>query len=285
MTSKPHSDRKHSKFSASGSERWFECPGSVELSEGLPDKSSIYAKEGTDAHEVLEATLLALADFNPETEEALHQARKGRPKEMIDYAQHAADFIWTLWREHPGSELMVETRIPAPLIHEDAFGTFDAAVVDHFGTLHVFDYKYGAGVPVAPGSLRDPNLQMCFYGIAVADFFKWNFKRVRLWIIQPRVKGYDGPMFLDLTLGELRALVPRFQEAVARVLGEPTTYVEGGWCHWCKAKSICPLKKEAKNAELGNVFGPAPVSEAEWRKAAKREKKEKKLARAIGDFF
>lgn len=37
------------------------CPGSVALSEGLPDKSSEFADEGTDAHE-LAALCLSLGD-------------------------------------------------------------------------------------------------------------------------------------------------------------------------------------------------------------------------------
>jgi hypothetical protein len=50
-----HSKRKHSKFAASSAKRWLNCPGSVRLSEKAPPQfESIYAKEGTDAHECLE---------------------------------------------------------------------------------------------------------------------------------------------------------------------------------------------------------------------------------------
>ena len=31
--------------------RWATCPGSVRLSKGIPNRSSKYAQEGTDAHE------------------------------------------------------------------------------------------------------------------------------------------------------------------------------------------------------------------------------------------
>ena len=135
------------------------------------------------------------------------------------------------------------------------FGTFDGAVVDLFGTLHVFDYKYGAGVPV---SVRE-NLQMIFYGIGLAHRYHWNFKRVRLWIIQPRIKGYDGPTFWEVPTSILKCWVPTFRKAVERVIAEPDTFVEGDHCRWCKARSICPLKREAKLEAAKSVFTIAPL--------------------------
>jgi len=46
--------KKHSKYSPSGAHRWVNCPASIKLCEGLESKSSKYAAEGTDAHEVCE---------------------------------------------------------------------------------------------------------------------------------------------------------------------------------------------------------------------------------------
>ncbi|MCH8328897.1 MAG: DUF2800 domain-containing protein, partial [Nanoarchaeota archaeon] len=43
----------HSKIGASSMYRWSNCPGSVKLSEGMTSESSIYAIEGTAAHEVV----------------------------------------------------------------------------------------------------------------------------------------------------------------------------------------------------------------------------------------
>lgn len=256
QTVQGHAVRAHSKFSASGADRWFRCPGSVELSEGQPDKSSPWAQEGTEAHEVLEKVLLA----------AIEAKRCGTafvptgldPKAtraMITYALSAANFIGALHERTPDSEIMVETRIYLDFIHPEMFGTFDGAVVDHFGTLHVFDYKYGQGHAVSPKE----NLQMIFYGIGLAHRFKWNFKKVRLWIIQPRIKGYEGPLYWEIPIQELRGYVGRFHEAVERVEREPDTFVEGGHCHWCKAKAVCPLKREAKLEHAVSVFSRANI--------------------------
>lgn len=253
-----HHVRAHSKFSASGAERWFNCPGSVALSEGLPDKSSPWALEGTQAHEVLE-TVMTRAIAAGATRVADNYVDQTTPWEMQRHAIHAANFVLGLHARTPDSEVLVETRIYLDFIHPEMFGTFDGAVIDFFGTLHVFDYKYGAGHFVSPTE----NLQMIFYAIGLAHRFHWNFKRIRVWIIQPRVKGYDGPLFWEVSTPELKSYVDVFRAKVARVEESPGIYVEGSWCHWCKAKSICPLKREAKLAAAKSIFTIAPISKVD----------------------
>lgn len=50
----------HAILSASSSHRWLECPPSAKLCAELPDTSSEYAQEGTDAHSLCEHRLKAL---------------------------------------------------------------------------------------------------------------------------------------------------------------------------------------------------------------------------------
>lgn len=234
--------RAHSKFSASGAERWFNCPGSVELSEGQPDKTSVWAEEGILAHKFLENVLTGNASSKVKND-------------MYYHVQNAAKFIFDLHRKTKGSELNVETRIYLDFIHPEAFGTFDSGIVDLFGMLHVIDFKYGAGHSVSPVK----NLQMIFYGMGLAHKYDWNFKRVRLWIIQPRIKGYDGPTFWDIPIMELKSYVPIYKKAVRQVEQFPNKYVEGEWCWWCKAKSICPLKLKQKQDSCIDIFKSKPL--------------------------
>lgn len=42
----------HAELSPSSAVRWMQCPGSVAACRDLPDTSSKYADEGTDAHEL-----------------------------------------------------------------------------------------------------------------------------------------------------------------------------------------------------------------------------------------
>lgn len=44
----------HAKLSASGSNRWISCPGSVELEEQFPDLENEYALYGTETHKLAE---------------------------------------------------------------------------------------------------------------------------------------------------------------------------------------------------------------------------------------
>jgi len=245
-----HAERAHSKYAASGAERWMSCPGSVALSEGLPDKSSAAAAEGTQAHEVLEAVMKI--ELSGNSEAVLAETRETLARAGLEKFQHAVQttkFIVGLHRRTPGSECLVESRVYLDFIDPEMFGTFDGAVVDHFGTLHVFDYKYGSWT-VSPKE----NLQLIFYGVGLAAKYQWNFSRVRLWIVQPRSRGYDGPVFWEFPITNARAYVEKFRRGVERAKKEPETFVEGQYCFFCKAKSICPLKLAKKREEAGNIF-------------------------------
>lgn len=223
------------------------CSGSVGLCEIAPKRTSKWALEGTQAHEVLEAMLSAMFVENTDI-----FAVKAPNDEMWDHGSKAASFLRRLHQKNPFSEFLIETKIYLDFIHPEMFGTFDSAVVDHFGTLHVFDYKYGAGKGVSP--VR--NLQMIFYGIGLAHRYGWNFKRVRLWIIQPRIPRYTGPVYWEVPILELKnKWVPVYIEGVERVEKYPNKFVEGAWCHWCDAKGICPLKKESRGRQAALVFG------------------------------
>lgn len=243
--SKGHETRKHSKFSASSAERWTECPGSVALCEGAPDRQTVYTREGTQAHEILEKFLLAKIARKEKPGE-----KTKAPREMVAYAREAAEFIYKTHRENLGSEIKVETRVVLDFIHPEMFGTYDGAVSVHFDTLHVFDFKYGQGKRVSPKK----NLQMIFYGLGLAHKYRYNFKRVRLWIIQPRIKGYDAPEFWDISIAELKEYVAVFKKAVRRIETHPKEYKEGDWCFWCKGKSKCPLKKQKKDEQAKAIF-------------------------------
>jgi hypothetical protein len=276
---------KHAKFSASGMERFEQCPGSAELSAGQPDKSSPWAIEGTQAHAVLEEILktriegIRVPSVSPDADRAMRQ-----------YGSDAASFIMSLWKRCPESEILVETKVNLDLISPDMGCTFDGAVIEHFGILDVIDYKYGQGVPVSPVD----NLQMATYGVGLAALHHWNFKTIRLWIIQPRIKSYDGPVVWELPMLEFKErYVPRLQKIIERAKAEPETYIEGPHCHWCKAKNVCPLRREAKLEKTRSVFQPinggqngkeekekSGVSEADWKKEAEEKRRLTRRRRA-----
>lgn len=253
-TQSEHSLRKHSDFSASGAERWFNCPGSVSLSRGIPDKERESAKEGTRAHEMLETMLTHFKKGEEKYAQAVHLKLDHSTLQMLKLVQGAAKFISeTFRRASSESELLVEERISLSFVHEDAFGTFDAAIIDFFDTLHVFDFKFGVH-HVSPGTPENPNLQLIYYALGLANKYDYNFSKARLWIIQPRASGYYGPTFLDIKMADLRDYEFIFKMAARRAIREPENYKEGAWCFFCKAKGKCPLKTTKRREEARKVF-------------------------------
>jgi len=257
--SKPHHERAHSKFSASGADHWMACPGSVALSEGVPDKSSPWAEEGTQAHEVLEAVMKFRLRGDPIPDFRNPKFTPAQYRDMRRHANETADFVLNEAKKlgvDPQKQIMVESRVTLEQIHYEMFGTLDLSLLEYFGELHIFDFKYGQGHTVSPVS----NKQMIFYALAIAHKYDWNFTKARLWIIQPRSKGYNGPVYWDMSMKQLELYEKVFRAAVESVEKYPDTYEEGEHCHWCKAKSICPLKtgKKLENAKkiFDSVSGP-----------------------------
>lgn len=63
-----HENRAHAVLSASASKRWLNCPPSAKLNAEIPDITTEYAKEDTDAHELAEYKvnqLLGIKADNP----------------------------------------------------------------------------------------------------------------------------------------------------------------------------------------------------------------------------
>lgn len=219
-------EKKHAKYSASGSHRWLECPGSVELCSRAPaQKESKYAKEGTDAHACLEWIL---------TNGTL--SRKW-PDEMYQHAHAAAKVIWEMQRESADAPLFVEQKISLEFIAPEMFGTADAVIAEPFGTLTVIDFKYGAGIVVDP---KD-NTQMLYYALGVAHAHDYNFEKVRLVIIQPRAE-HDGGIVREhiFPIEELMMWEEFFRRGVEACEDPLAPLKAGEHCRFCPAAAICP---------------------------------------------
>lgn len=237
----------HASLGPSSAERWMNCPGSVVLSEGMPNKSSAHADEGTRAHEVAEALL------NDRTPEG------GVPVEMMEHVMVYVDHVLDL-----AGTLHVEVRVKAT---DQIWGTADAIVWDPAtATLFVRDLKYGAGVGVEVVG----NLQLKIYALAALLTMKYPAKFVDVGIVQPRKPHADGAIrsivfdavdlldfHADLLDAEQRVLQARAD------VGKPGDWnahhlkpTEKG-CHWCKAAPKCPaiLRRAQDVAKI--AFAPS----------------------------
>lgn len=217
-------EKKHAKYSASGAHRWLNCAASVSLSEKMPKPpDSKYAKEGTDAHAILEAILKMKAIVKYDSTQFM-------------FAKSAAEEIIRLQNKVNG-ELLVETKVDLSFVHKEAFGTLDAAVLEHFGRLYVIDYKYGAGYAV---EVKD-NPQLIFYALGLAHQYDYNFEDVELMVIQPRASHKDGSIRRHrMTMYELLTWADDFLHAIEAAESKNPKATPGDWCKWCPAAPICP---------------------------------------------
>ncbi len=238
--------KAHATFGASGAKRWLKCPGSIALAKKAPPEvESKYAKEGTDAHSCLELFLKNERHKERAVAKLLYATY---PEVMVNHAWDAAKAIRELIPEGD-VEVLCETRVDSTAYTtrdetDPQFGTVDSAIVEHFGTLYVIDFKYGAGIPVHP----ENNEQMIYYGVGIARKYHYNFSRVVLVVIQPRrpVKG-ETIRTWEISPRELRAWEKTFREGVKRAQSKRAPLKAGEHCKFCKAEGIC---KEKKNIRL-----------------------------------
>lgn len=247
-----HAIRAHSKFSASGSERWLNCSASVALEEKAPpEQESPWAMEGTEAHEVLEALFkIALRPQLLKLFKAAHQLKDP----MVAYGLQAVNVVLETAKTLVEPEYLVEVRVHNNEIHEEMFGTVDAALAEVFGTLHVFDYKYGKGHVVD----AEKNTQMIQYALGLAERYEWNFEKVVVHILQPR-GGNNWHKQWELTIDELKSYRELWKKGVKRVEMGGTKPFPGSWCHWCKAKTICPALREKGVQRVQTMFEENPI--------------------------
>lgn len=249
---------KHAKFSASGSDRWLNCPGSISLAEKAPPPpSSPYAEEGTRAHGVLETILKEYINGGKPFTKA-YDLEKEFGKEIVNHALGA--FKW-IEAKHlaagDGAEVLSEVKINLPVKYPGQFGTVDAAIFEPFGTLTVFDFKYGAGYRV---DAKD-NSQLIYYALGLAEVFGWNFGRVHLVIYQPRLADANPDAAFPgseafITAEDLKSWRDKFESGIAAALRKDAARTPGEWCRWCPAKAICPEISEKALSQALVDFDP-----------------------------
>lgn len=264
-----HKERAHSKFSASGSERWLNCAYSVALEEQAPPQAeNHFAKEGTFAHEVLEKRLNGLW---PEDDFLLTD-------EMLAYIEMVVNRV-RLIAAKANAPLLVEKKVFNSDIHEEMFGTCDIIIPQVGGTLHIIDFKYGAGHIVSPIK----NTQLIQYSLGVAESYDWQFKDALHHIMQPR-SGKDWHKSWGLSIQELKTIYkPLWLKGVERVEGGRAKPFEGSWCHWCQGRTTnietgeayCPLKRIKSAQKIENVFKNSPL-ESEKPNGKEKGQKENK---------
>lgn len=236
----------HSKLGASSMSRWSKCPGSVrEAAKAPPGKSSSYAEEGSDAHALAARCLRKVA--NPGSFIGKTITEDGRTflvdKEMADAVQVYVDAVDAVVDESVVSvglkaEVLIEKRFDLSGVHAGCFGTADAIAwrpQEH--TLHVFDYKHGAGIPVEVKG----NPQLMYYGLGALLASGYPARKVVLTIVQPRCDHPDGPVRSDeLDAIDLLDFKTDLKSYAVATEAPDAPLVPGDHCRFCPAMEIDP---------------------------------------------
>jgi hypothetical protein len=237
----------HAKLSASGSAKWMNCTPSMKMEADFPDEQSAFAAEGTFAHAVFEQEL---NDFLGRPVDVLNPAdvEQYDSPALRDYVMDAVRAVIERVKEAyavcKDPKIMVEQQVDFSPWVTQGFGTADVIIVTD-QTLEVMDLKYGKGIAV----MAAENSQMRLYGLGAHNMFGdlYDFKRVRMTILQPRLSNYDSE---ELATSQLldwgRDVVkPRAKLAWA---GEGEL-VAGEHCSkgFCRARFQCPARAQLAN--------------------------------------
>lgn len=242
-----HSERAHAVLSASGSERWINCPASALLEKDLPEETSVFAEEGTLAHEFaelmlrLDLRLMPMAEYRQKIEEL----KKHRlyyidiMDDVMPYVQYVKDQLKAAQVYNPKAYVLLEQKFSLEKYVEGGFGTADCILVGG-EVLEVIDLKFGKGKTVS--AIDNP--QEKYYGLGVLSnkaimnpTLRKNLKTVKLTIVQPRL---DNISSFELSVDDLlewgeKVLRPKALEAMS----EGAEQKAGDWCQFCKVRPKC----------------------------------------------
>ena len=259
-----HSQRAHAKLSPSAAHRWIECPGSIRMSEGIPNTSSSFADEGTAAHTLAEKCLargddpfiyegmvvdLDTGEFSVSATDRCQLVTEDMIDAVRVYLNHVGPIT-----SNPAVEWEAEAKLDLSCVPGMEFGTGDfCAYTPAMKLLEVVDYKHGRGKVVEV----DENPQLLAYAVGVARrYHNRGLDKISLTIVQPRAPHPDGPVrtkiYDALDLLDFQAEITERAEAA---LAPDAPLVPGDHCDFCLAAHKCEALEDKVFEEAGVIFG------------------------------
>lgn len=254
-------NRAHAHRGPSDSARWLNCPGALNLTAGMERKSTVFAAEGTWAHQIREDCLeLGLDAFDFVGHEMFVDGWVFEWKHQdAVFLQPGIDRINMF-----GGRRVIEYRVDLDKWMPGDFGTLDCGIILP-DLIVVNDLKYGKGEPVDAFW----NTQQMIYALGFwhnVARYETSAKEVLIMIDQPRAQKRRGveiditnldeddedeeivpqvPGEFPISLDELRAWGEDVLKPAARATEDPDAPRIPGkkTCRWCPAAKIdgkCP---------------------------------------------
>ena len=257
-----HHERSHALLSPSGAHRWLNCTPSARLEEKMPPKpTSVYAEEGTLAHELAELfichdTLGTLSDDEFSDKYEVIMSNKLFNEEMLDMVPIYTDYCTEEYKaaraSNPSAEMFIESKLDISEYVPESFGSADCTIVND-SVMEVIDLKYGKGIPVS----AEWNVQEMLYALGMLTKFDmlYDIETVKLTIVQPRLNNISSwsisvKDLIDWATNELK---PKAKMAFNGE-GELSS---GGWCRFCAVKNRCKALYD-KQLELAKYDFASP---------------------------
>lgn len=263
-----HADRDHAILSPSSAKRWIHCTPSALLAEAAGSKSSVYAEEGTLAHEIAEHALTQYLEgiYDPIIDEALpikdeHLKNPLFSIDMANYIRDYCDYVigenYEMQKADGFSEMFLERKVDITDYAPDSFGSVDVTLLSD-KTIHIIDLKYGAGVKVT----ADYNEQMMLYALgALKAAASKDITNIRMTIAQVRLDHYDTfEMSKDELLDWAEKVLKPAAKAAIQGKGKQ---VIGSWCGFCPVKAQCRAQRDAILADFDEKPEPLLLSDEE----------------------
>lgn len=249
-------DRKHAVLSASSSGKWLVCTPSAQLEEQFPDEDSVFAAEGTRAHELFEKAVNAyLSGSTGEYEDMAMLCEQDMIDHVGEATTRAIELIEQARERCKDPVILVERRLDFSVWVPHGFGTGDLVIITD-DLVEVADLKYGKGTFVR----AQENSQMRLYGLGAYNelHMLYDIKRIRTHVLQPRMGNWGHE---ELAVGELLQWADEVVVPKARMAWDGEgAMVAGGHCtnYFCRARFTCPARDAAARQLVDSSFALLP---------------------------
>lgn len=263
-----HAERDHAILSPSSAKRWIHCTPSALLAEAAGSKSSVYAEEGTLAHEIAEYALTKYlkGQYDPIIDDAVplkadHLVNPLFSIDMANYIRDYCDYVigenYEMQKADGSSKMFLERKVDITDYAPDSFGSVDVTLVSN-KTIHIIDLKYGAGVKVT----ADHNEQLMLYALGTLKAAaSKDITNIRMTIAQVRLDHYDT---FEMSKGELLDWAEKVLKPAAKAaIQGKGKQVIGSWCGFCPVKAQCRAQRDAILADFEEKPEPLLLSDEE----------------------